>query len=732
MEKRKIIWLDGSVDKEVPGKLLSDNNGFYGDCVLTGAKYRYLTELTGIGDTAADMPEFTGRRLLDGWLAPNYRKMPAKAKDKMTVEFDFISECVFTEVDFYCVTEIQGVEISVSKDGENFLVVSSELKHLNMPLYRNTLKESVAGRYLRLSIKAEKVELFQVWVWGDRPQSASEKDLGTEDFVLCNSVSMQSLMGVKQTAFTDLTGFKWTKKLKAAGLDKCDAVFSKMPAYDALSSAPILPEVDNINGGVKTRICQNGTGVACVALTNTNMQFQRNIEVVLENDTPLKAELFVAGVMPSRWYGDGVVTLFNEKFDIAKPLKYKYVLNAPVIADFPTIHLPAGGSCIFWVRVYGENNVAGKYNLTLKAGGSSFNIEVEVLPIKLERPKTAVFGWGSRTNMIPFTFEDRIDNELKSRKEVGINVYRYWPEKGPAHVNVGYIQEMGAEAIEKDEYAQFIIDGFNEEVRAWLMSGEKTHENLTPEMQEKIMASVEDNIAHAKRLGLRYDQWLIDFPDEPSDRNIRGMGKVVELIKKKHPEVRLYMNPAFWVGFRNGAVASDEVQTECIKDWYHLIDMSVPLVLNLEERPKVYEYYTQEREFNGLYNVVGQHVSGDRRDMLNLARENTWDAIARDMNCWGIYAYSALRFDNWNNVLCPHIDRDVGTINYQAVYPGKDAPIPTRAYELMREGYEDYMIMAKLKEKDLPLYRALQQEYLSGCTDFERFRETAIDALLKD
>lgn len=731
MEKRKIIWLDNSVDEQVPGKLLSDNLGFYGECVLTGVEYSYLSKLTGIGDTKEDMPEFSGRRLLDGWLSLTYKKKPAEAKNELIVEFDFKQECTFSEVDFFCTTEIQNREVSVSKDGKAFYLVELNAKNSKSSLYRNPFKDKAEGRYLRLCLKAEEIRLFQVWVWGDVEEKESARDLGVEDFKFCNSISMQSLMGVPQTAFTDLEGFRWTKKLKAEGFDKFDCVFSPMAPYESLSSSPILPEVDKLNGCVETRICQNGTGVACVALTNTSMSREQNVEIVLDNSTPLRAELFVAGTMPSRWYGNGVVALFNEKFDIAKPLKYKYVLNASVIADFPHIHLPAGGTCIFWVRIYADLNEAGDYSMTLKAGNSSFDIKARVLPIKLEKSNVGVMGWGSRTNMIPFTYEDRIDNELKSRKEIGINIYRGWPERNEEYTNAGYIRDMNSVALKKDKDAQFIVNGLNKELRAWLHSSVGAEKEFTEEVVEKVKAAVEENIEHAKKLGLDYDQWLIDFPDEPHERNIKGMGEAVKIIKKFYPQVRIYMNPSFWVGYRNGAVSSDEVQCECLKDWYNLIDMSVPLSLNFEERPNAMEYYTKKRQYNGQYTVIGQHISGDRTDLLRLPRANVWDSLARDMNLWGFYAYSALRFDCWNNVLCPHIDKDCGMVNYQAVYPGKDAPVPTRAYEQMREGYEDYMIMEKLKEKDLPLYKQLQQEYLSGNTDFEKLRSIAIDSLLE-
>ena len=36
MADRPILWMDGTVEEAPPGRLLSDNLGFYGDIILTG------------------------------------------------------------------------------------------------------------------------------------------------------------------------------------------------------------------------------------------------------------------------------------------------------------------------------------------------------------------------------------------------------------------------------------------------------------------------------------------------------------------------------------------------------------------------------------------------------------------------------------------------------------------------------------------------------------------------
>ena len=68
------IWWDGSRDEEhaPPGKLLSDNEGYWGDTILTGVDYAYETEPTNPADIWRDDPERFGRRLLDGRPSGNW------------------------------------------------------------------------------------------------------------------------------------------------------------------------------------------------------------------------------------------------------------------------------------------------------------------------------------------------------------------------------------------------------------------------------------------------------------------------------------------------------------------------------------------------------------------------------------------------------------------------------------------------------------------------------------
>ncbi len=236
-------------------------------------------------------------------------------------------------------------------------------------------------------------------------------------------------------------------------------------------------------------------------------------------------------------------------------------------------------------------------------------------------------------------------------------------------------------------------------------------------------------VRKAEEVGIGFDRWFIEMPDEPGRHNMAAVRTFVEMCKRIEPRIRIYVNPACWTGFENDGVESDETLVNLLDGWYDkLVDISVPLALNLEDRPKAMRYFRADREFNGQYWVAGQHMNADRGELVSLPRVCAWDSISRDLNFWGFYSYYCPRLNSWDNAVRPYENVD-GTINYQCVYGGLNGPVPTRASEAIREGWQDYRIMQLVREQAPETYRRLQKQYLSGEYTFEGLRRKALDAL---
>jgi hypothetical protein len=68
-----------------------------------------------------------------------------------------------------------------------------------------------------------------------------------------------------------------------------------------------------------------------------------------------------------------------------------------------------------------------------------------------------------------------------------------------------------------------------------------------------------------------------------------------------------------------------------------------------------------------------------------------WNAFKIGLNGWGYYSYYSPRGNPWD-------DMDGASMDYQVVYPGAIAPVPTLQSESMREGWDDYRMLLLLKK----------------------------------
>ncbi|MBT3381934.1 MAG: DUF4091 domain-containing protein [Lentisphaerae bacterium] len=168
------IWFDGSRDASAAtlGTLLSDNAGFWGDCVRTGVTYVYEVEPNSPADRLKGEKGTFGRRLLDGKTAGNWH-VPVGLHGKPVVAvLDFGRSCMFTEVDVVC-TRTPQVVIEVAtraaRDAPWNQCSGGVLSDApDRALHRVHLPARPEGRYLRVSVQAEgRTYLDEVLVWGD-------------------------------------------------------------------------------------------------------------------------------------------------------------------------------------------------------------------------------------------------------------------------------------------------------------------------------------------------------------------------------------------------------------------------------------------------------------------------------------------------------------------------------------------------------------------------------------
>lgn len=748
------LWWDGTRDREnaPPGKLLSDNAGWWGESVITGVEYRYESAPDQPADIWKDDKSRFGRRLLDGvplgdWHVPVGQ---SAARPLITV-FDFKQVCVFSEVDF--VTQDAGqqpiavavrVEVGDSGTGPWRAVFERSAEASPTQIFHRlplppSVRASARGRFLRLTVQrpGQTTFLNEALVWGDAATADQPIKMTPSVIPLSNttSVAFTSVPGILKTTFSDAQFRDWRREIGASG--RLPAVWSLLPTWDAITDKPLLPSSGQRAQRIPITLARNETDCAALALTNTSMEAPAAGEVRLSafervgaDKTPagkrkgavigIRGEIRVAGTIGSRNYGVNVGPLLAGDNLPGRSLLRRYLTNAASLEDFPRLTLSPAGSAVLWLSLTTEGATPGVYRAQLsyepiptsssspnvgrrgqglRANNVTILIDVEVLDVTLPKPFVWLQTWSDTTGMFPFVYGDRMEREVAYKQALGVTVWNGLPTPGTA----GALARQRGRAfyhLSALPY-DYVNKGYNNLIKPI---------DLTAKDETIIAEHVHTLVTQARGLGLDYDDWSAELWDEPGRINSALMGALARIVKKADPKAHIYCNPCFWEG---SGVADDAALYAALNPWYReTVDVSVPLSLLLREHPKTYPAFAAPRFVNASYDVSTQSAKSERADEIVRYRRMAWDAFARGANGWGFYSYYAPRGDPWN-------DFDAGpgenTPDYQMVYPGPRGPVPTRQSESVRRGWEDYCLLTLLKQRGLRAeLAALLNDYAAG------------------
>jgi hypothetical protein len=163
--------------------------------------------------------------------------------------------------------------------------------------------------------------------------------------------------------------------------------------------------------------------------------------------------------------------------------------------------------------------------------------------------------------------------------------------------------------------------------------------------------------------------------------------------------------------------------------WYNkYIDISLPVFLMLNNRPRSQKIFTSPRMVNGYYYVSGHLDRSESAAEVQKYRRMPWDSFAMGMNGWAFYSWYSPRGSAWN-----HFDQSPPgqgfrePSDYQIVYPGPRGVIPTRQSEALREGWEDWRLLNLIKDRHQQAFLdQLYEEYHTGQTSLEDLRLKAL------
>lgn len=677
-----VLWQDGKTVAPPRGKLLSDNVGYYGETVTTGVSYRYSTQPNKQLDIyKADGTTF-GRRLLDGEIKGNSVYVPVIMENgPLVVEFDFKQLCTFSEVDVADTRDKSvtlGVETRADENAD--WTKWPEVTQAGGGIQRLVFEWPVQARYLRLTANsgAATTALDEVWVWGDAKSIAPArgvlpemKDATPGDATILDAGQLE--------AWRRSTGFKG------------QSVTWQVPdsPWHMLEREPLkrafLPGKEGLEKPVTLTSARNEGEAAALYMVNPSDK-PRDVTVELSGfrkagggaESSIQGKLAVAGAIWTKRWGQTLRPLFFADNKLGGDLMEKYLTNGATIKDFPTLHLPPGGTAMLWLTVHTQNTPPGRYEADIKCGESSIPVQLEVRPVTLPYPNVWLYQWNEAGTMLPFRNPDALRNEVAyMQQDLGITVWSQLPTPG-TDAALAREMEPGYSHGGRETYYRFrpLIDITNQGYM-----GKLDPATFDAVFRARVKQGMDAAEAQARALNLSHDDYAYELWDEPWAKSLVSFAALSKLIKEMYPDVRLLANPLFW-GSKGSSPDAEHVRF--LKGWYNeTIDISIPVLpnLNAELFPQANaEYYDHPRFVRAMYvhPCPGRLVS--------------WEAFKRGYNGWGFYAYYRLRGDAWN-------DFDTTEFDYQIVYPGPHGAIPTIESELMRESWDDYRLLTLLKQQ---------------------------------
>ena len=735
-----VRWSDGRVGDKPQGKLISDNLGYYGDVILTGATYEYLSPIKDDhGDGKADTDKvYRGKRLQDGDLNGNpvnkgfggdLRLSPLLASPAKIV-FDFKKTCDFYEIDLKMQEGQYGLLIETSEDKKTWhsshenkvlIVASSKIVRLKLPA-------KTGGQYLKLTVKGKgDFWLSEVYVWGACVQ----------DDVFCKTMNMNavydtfvspSIPGIQNTQTDDVAFARWKNRVAAAIGPLPQVVCLQVPAWGFLTRTSILPEPNRIGSPISLTMVRNETEPFCLAMTNTDYFDDIDTDVSMSpfRDAGgkvcplLTGDIYVMGALNTQQFGVQMVPLFSATNKPGRDIIRKYCTNGGGIMDFPKLSLSKAGSALLWIKVKSHNCAPGNYSAKLSCkNGNSVDIRVNVIDVTLKDVNRFVNFWPKTFDQYPFRSLDWMENNAEAMLEIGSTV-------APYSINEEDLDPNSLNNILKRKQPNTLFGLWMGQFGGKLYAaggGDKWGQHgISHDDATAIKADINNIAAFAKSRGLKYDQWYLDTADETNSKNLKLFGEVMKIAKDAQPEMMIVCNPCGWQNDPKHPFESDDLLHNAMKDWYEkYIDISVPAV-TLTTYDKCGRLFSAKRKFNAFYEVVTSRSKAENYECVNMPRHLVWQAIKLNCNGWAMFSYQSAFSNPWD-------DFD-SSADFYLVLPGPNGPIPTRAFEAAREGYEDFMLMSQLKTKNPAVYQEVIADFCAG-TEFDRIREKIYRGLLR-
>ena len=706
-----VCWTGGEWDEAgaPKGALLSDNPGWWGRRVFTGVTYDYEKGPTNPRDILKSDKATFGRRLIDGNVDGDWNVPVGKSgREPLVAVFDFKRPCAFTELDIFSSrSPVASGAVETSPDGNAWMSACSF--STTTPRTRLKLEAGATGRYLRLSFKAKSgiTYLDEVLAWGDGEVSErypeAVEDIPPGDALTFTArrnggVEMWPMPKPTLEAKPDEGAQSPTVESLSVLMTRNETetrYFAVVNAGSRAVNVALAPPTFGAGVSAELRI----GGLVRMTPPKVKLSEKQIIDLLVTDVSNLEAD---------RGQRLDIQPFFAADAKPAANFARKYLANPRQVTGFPgAVPLAPGEGCVVMLRMTTDGACSGTRRGVLRAGAARLPVLLDVRNVMLPSLPIWIHAYSPFTQQFPFESETRIENDAKRLAELGVSSC------------YGLLYPRTKQARLKTLAPHTICVR-----RGWVPSrifgdayhGKWAHFDATN--RAAIAQGAHAAVIEARKLGLKPEDYCVFLPDEPGRHNAALVGEMARILKAAEPTLQIYMNPCFWErGFPPEAAILD-----CLKPYYNeVIDISCP-IRNLvrEGNALTKELWTAKRRVNAQY----------IHPATRAGRSIAWSAFRNGLNGFGYYCYYSPRGNPWDIRTWKGLD-----YRYQMVFPLENDVAITALYELMREAWEDYRILAALKaagRKELLAELLGAYERTQDYTDIENVPNRADFQSLRD
>lgn len=354
------------------------------------------------------------------------------------------------------------------------------------------------------------------------------------------------------------------------------------------------------------------------------------------------------------------------------------VLDAlPELGPSRTITLPPFETQQLWLVADAHGLEPGTHALALYIGSlepsstvREVPITIEVLPIELPQGVYAQMNW------VGVDVQDTSPQQLQDMLDHGITV-----AYGPAMPSVS-LDAQGNVAADIDwarfdaglarlpDYMQLLWGG--PPPIAWPKGVEAQQGSAL--FERGFATSLHVLVKHLAENGFGYERWAFYPFDEPwltGFTVVPMLREFAERVKRIDSSVRVYANPAGYV------------RPEFLDEFKALIDVWQPEINMLKRDPALLDWFHANAETLWAYEATDP---GKSLLPLGYYRSLAWLAWKLGLDGAGFWVYK------YDDLYWP-LERP----HWSVVYPTNDQVVPSRRWEAVRDGQEDYRLLAAFK-----------------------------------